>query len=130
MKKDVTLEKKKSEKVDVYNDHLMVTLQLRQPPLDPRDESVWTKSEEEKKELKKFRKLKFDLGNWGAPKKIIPIPGKLIVQVRGFKKTTYSHNCIQSSIPSILNKYKENGDIIKYSWNGKTYAPDVLPFWY
>lgn len=135
------------EPVDIYNDAEMVALGLRLPAYPGRDESVWSKTAKEKALLKKMKHsctTKLDRG-WGASPKSIPIPGKLIVRIKPsdkfimvtkegkiLKKTTYFHECIQSDIPRILSKYveKNNSIVINYSWNGKTYNPKEVPFWY
>ena len=142
---------KEIEPVDVHNDAEMVALGLRNPIYPGRDQSVWSKTDKEKDFLKKMKhSCTSDLDRgWGAPIKSIPIPGKLIVRIkpsdnftvvakdgRVMKKTTYSHKCIQSDIPRILSKYAESDGkvsysiVINYSWNGKTYNPKEIPFWY
>lgn len=137
--------------VDVYNDAEMVALGLRLPKYPGRDKSIWSKTAKEKALLKKMKRsctTKLNRG-WGAPPKSIPIPGKLIVRIKPsdkftmvtkegkvLKKTTYSHECIQSDIPRILSRYVEGNNnafhsiVINYSWNGKTYNPKEVPFWY
>ena len=94
---------------------------------------------------KRYRRFPAPSYHWPAPAKSIPIPGTLVVYVKGgnfttgkmnpktnkpIPKNTLSHKCIQSDIPFLLSKYKtEKSQVTKYSWNGKTYAPDCLPFW-
>lgn len=139
--------------VDVHNDALMVQLGIRNPMVEPRDSEVWSKNKNEKKQAKWARrqlKHAFDHCTWPAPFKQIDIPGKLIVQIKKtskfskvqpngvkFYKTTFSHECNQSDIPEILYKYmirgknKQDVTLVKwYKWNGKTYSPGELPFWY
>lgn len=153
MKKKIEKIEKDDLKVDVYNDAEMVGLGIRPRPLEPRDPKVWTKSYTDKKNARLVRnhlKHAFDYINWAAPAKSIPIPGTLIVTIKGHKnfseklkngktfyKTTFSHKCIQSDIPNILNKYiirqndkPANNLIVKYKWNGKEYTYGQLPFWY
>ena len=142
---------KENEPDYVHNDAEMVALGLRNPIYPGRDQSVWSKTDKEKAFLKKMKhSCTSDLDRgWGAPIKSIPIPGKLIVRIkpsdnftvvakdgRMMKKTTYSQKCIQSDIPRILSKYAESdgkvsySKVINYSWNGKTYNPKEIPFWY
>jgi hypothetical protein len=140
--------KKKEEPVDVHDDALMVSLGLRCRPLEPRDPKVWTKSYSEKQDAKLVRhmlKNAFKHLNWPAPPKRIPVPGKLIITIKKdnrftemrhektFYKTIFVHNCWQHDIADILTKYvnrKGKSLVVKYNWNGKTYPPDQLPFWF
>lgn len=123
--------------VDVHNDSLMVSLGIRLPNVEPRDMSVWTKTAKEKKEVRKMRnKHKNDYITGGIKEpKSIPVVAKLIVQIYGKigNKTTFSYTCTQSNIPNILSKFVDDSgkSIIRYyKWNGKTYKPGTLPFWY
>lgn len=127
------------------DDAFLVAEHLRQPSVQPRDERVWVKTDKERRLWRKHRRFPAPAYNWPAPAKSIPIPGTLIVYVRGgnfttgklnpktkkpIPKTTFSHKCMQSDIAFILGKYKtDKSQVIKYSWNGKTYDPDNLPFW-
>lgn len=122
--------------VDVHNDALMVELGIRQPNVEPKDISCWTKSDREKKILKKLRKrFKHSLktGSYHTSR-IIPVYGKLIIQIKpksGYK-TVYSTQCGQSDIPRILSNYvdsKGESVVIKYRWNNKWYNYGTLPFW-
>lgn len=137
--------KKKFEKneedlrVDVSNDAEMVALGIRPKNLEPRDPSIWTKSSIDKKNAKlvrQYTKHYFEGTRWAAPQRSIPIPGKLIVQLKrnkAFKHTTYSYKCMQHDIPRILGHYRvgKNESLINwYKWNGKTYNHAELPFWY
>lgn len=139
--------------IDVSNDDLMVSLGIRNPKIQPRDPSVWTKTKSEKKSAKWARrqlKHAFDHCNWSAPHRSVDIPGKLIIRIKKtskfsgvmsngvkFYKTTFSHDCKLSDISSVLSKYmirgkdKQNVTLVQwYKWNGKTYYPGELPFWY
>lgn len=154
MKKIVSKQKEEDLKVDVTNDAEMVALGIRLPNLTPRDQSIWTKTDKEKALLKKAKHSyhgEFS-SKWGFTKKPIPVYAKLIVTIKPSKsfmikdsetgknlyKTTFSHKCGQSDIPAILSKYVEEDRklkvayplVVKYSWNGKTYGPKELPFWY
>lgn len=145
--------------VDVHNDAEMVAIGIRVPLATPIDESVWTKTDAEKKELAKKRavlKHYFDhtKGVSTARKWSIPLRDKLIITIRNhpkFKKikknkkgeivtnykTTFSHVCGQSEIKDVLKMFdvydkqtKSKVSLVeKYYWNGKEYAPDVLPAW-
>ncbi len=147
MKKEI---ERKTDWVNVRDDALMVSLGFRQPPLQPRDPSVWTKTETEKKKLMNLKhrlKGKF-CANWGYVSPEIPVYGKLIVYIkkdpkyttvdpktnRKVYKTTFSYKCGQSKIPSILSAFSNKKDlnntlVTKYYWNGRTYSPTELPYW-
>lgn len=129
---------------DLNDDTFMVAENLRQPSVQPRDKGVWTKTDKERKLWRKARRFPAPNYNWASPMKSINIPGTLIVYVNGnlttgridpkthkpITKTTFSHKCIQSDIAFLLGKYKtDKSQVLKYSWNGKTYSPDCLPFW-
>lgn len=137
--------KKKIEKneedlrVNVYDDAEMVALGIRPRNLEPRDPAIWTKNSIEKKNAKLVRqhlKHYFEGTRWAAPRRSIPIPGKLIVQLKrnnAYKHTTYSFECMQHDIPRIIGHYKvgKNESLVSwYKWNGKTYNHNELPFWY
>lgn len=121
--------KKDSGWIDVHDDDVMRAMGFFRPyNQTPRDESVWTKTPEERKRLKKYKRRQEDMHFHSVPEKFIKVPGKLIIQLVKNKKypnTTYSHKCWQSDVPFILAKY---ADIVrKYIWNGKTYSPNQLP---
>lgn len=97
-----------------------------------RDPQVWTKTEEEKKLLKIYRKaFKNVFGNWAPKKKKRTFPGKLIVQVKGMPKSTYSHKCNNIDVPEIINDYKniKNVTIIKCFWNDQEIDPQNIQIW-
>lgn len=126
MKKE---EKKREEdgRVDVTNDAEMVALGIRNPSITPRDSSVWTKTEKERRALKKWRHFKTPDSRWAPHKKTSGFMGRLIVNVSGLDKTTYSHNCSETDVPYLLNKYKsERSSIVKAFWNGKEIDPERL----
>lgn len=112
--------------IDVTNDELMVREGIRNPNLVPRDQTLWSKTPEERKKLKKFRRLYKMHSCWSGPEKVIDVPGKLIIYLKNPKtsKTTLSYKCIQSDIPFLL----ANKEVLKYSWNGRTYYKG-LPVW-
>lgn len=69
-------------------------------------------------------------GYWAGPIKHIPFYNKLIVYTTSSEKTTYSHTCGQSDIPRILEMHERTSEVLKYSWNGKTYNKATLPTYY
>ncbi len=129
--------------INVHDDNVMREMGLFRPfNQAPRDESVWTKTPNERRLLKevKYANRGKDMHFRAAPSKFIKIRGKLIIQLRKNKvypKTTYSTECWQSDISDILSKYIianhklkiSESAVAKYSWNGKTYYPGELPFW-
>lgn len=117
-------EKNLKTPVDVNNDAEMVELGIRVPKWNP---IVFT--QEDKYLVKKERVIhKRDIdGGWSGPIKAIPFYSKLIVYTTGVDKTTYSHKCGQSDIPRILNAHSKIHEVLKYSWNGKTYSKTTLP---
>lgn len=131
-----------SDFVDVHNDALMVALGIRHDILDPRDENVWVKTPNEKRILKNAKhSSREDDDHFSViPNQFIPVWGKLVIYLKKnnkYPKTTYSTECWQNDIASILSKYQaynkktesSSSVILKYSWNGKTYKLGTLPFW-
>lgn len=124
MKKE---EKKEEKKVDITNDAEMVMLGIRPQLLTPRDPYVWTKTEKERKAWKKQRRFPAPNTQWAPPTKSSRFTGRLIVQVQGMDKTTYSHNCPESDLSYILSKYKnERCSIVRAFWNGKEIDPERI----
>lgn len=127
--------------VDVHNDALMVELGIRPAMLSPRDKTVWTKTPNERRLLKSLRRSgKGRIHFHSVPEKSIPVRTKLVIQLvknDKFPKTTYSTECWQHEIKNILLQYykrnKKTGVneclVSKYTYNGKTYAPNERPFW-
>lgn len=124
-------------KENIITDDLMVKLGMRQPHVVPRDKEVWTKTQREKKMLKRY-KSKERIHFHTIPIKSIPVWSKLIIYLKKNKeypKTTYSIKCWQHEISNILSNYcqvkkgKVENLVSKYSYNGKTYAPNERPFW-
>ena len=127
--------------VDVHDDALMVELGIHPSPVTPRDPSVWSKSKQEKKILRTLRcahKGKMHLGT--SPRKVIPVRAKLIVQLKKnklFPHTTYSTICRMHQIGDVRDFFhqwdRQNRTMVsvvaKYTFNGKTYAPNERPFW-
>nr|DAT77796.1 MAG TPA: hypothetical protein [Caudoviricetes sp.] len=127
--------------VDVHDDALMIELGIRPAALTPRDKSVWTKTPYEQRLLKSLRRSSRERIHFHTvPEKSIPVRAKLIIQLKKndkFPKTTYSTECWQHEIRSILlNYYQRNKKtgineclVSKYTYNGKTYGPNEKPFW-
>ena len=125
----------------MHNDTLMVELGIRPAMLSPRDKTVWTKTPNERRLLKSLRRSgKGRIHFHSVPEKSIPVRTKLIIQLvknDKFPKTTYSTECWQHEIKNILLQYykrnKKTGVneclVSKYTYNGKTYAPNERPFW-
>lgn len=121
---------KKSIWIDIHNDDLLVKLGIRQPVAEPRNPSVWTKTKSEKKALSKVRRKQHMFGGV-APFKVIPVQDKLIIYLKKnkvFPNTVYSTICYQHQIPNVLKMYGTL--VVKYYFNGKTYKPEELPYWY
>lgn len=124
MKKE---EKKEEKKVDITNDAEMVMLGIRPRPVTPRDPSIWTKTEKERKAWRKQRCFPAPDSRWAPPAKPSRFIGRLIVHVQGMDKTTYSHNCPESDLSYILGKYKnEHCSIVRAFWNGKEIDPERI----
>lgn len=142
MKKETKndLNQKDKDWVDVHDDELMIELGIRPPHLVLED--IRTKTPNEKKLLSSYRKIhKGRMSQSVSPKRCIPVKAKLIIQLNSnniFPKSTYSTECWMHEIGSKLLRYynwnsKEERNeclINKYMYNGKTYRPDELPFWY
>lgn len=108
------------EVIDVYNDEQMRNAGFLRPVMQqPRDPYVWTKTNRDRKLLKKYKVKMVDGHFHTVPEKISSVPGRLTVQLvsnKVFPKNTYSHYCTESDIAFILKKYKNY--IKKASWNG------------
>lgn len=120
-------EEKKVEPVDVNNDAQMVALGIRPPHVKPRNPSVWTKTEKERKAWRKQRHFPAPDTSWAAPIRPSRFIGRLIVHVKGSDKTTYRHDCPETDLAYLLGKYKnEHCTIVKAFWNGKQIDPERL----
>lgn len=121
------MKKVEVEPIDVNNDAMMIAAGLRQPSVKPRDPSVWSKTDKERKLWKRYRRFPIPEGNWPAPIKSSRFVGVLIVNVKGMDKTTFSHKCSDVSMPDILSRYKsETCTIVRAFWNGKEINPESL----
>lgn len=127
--------------VDVHNDALMIELGIRLATRTPRDKSVWSKTPYERRLLKTLRRSSKERIHFHSiPEKSIPVRAKLIIYLKSndkFPKTTYSTECWQHEIRSILSGYYQKAKktglaeslVVKYVYNGKTYGPNEKPFW-
>lgn len=127
--------------IDIHDEELMIAFGIHPQMLASKDSSVWTKTEQERKLLKKYRsehKGKMHIGT--PPKREIPVKAKMIVQLKKnkkFKHTTYSKVCYMDQIDDVLSSFYELDNrtklpvnvVLKYSFNGKTYKPNERPFW-
>ena len=124
---------------NVHDDELMVSLGIRQPPyVEPQ---IIKKTNDEKRQLKKLRCKHKEKMHFSIPRKRnIPVRDKLIIWLtknNHFENTTYSKKCYQHEIPQILGFFhalsKKGNDmnlISKYYFNGHTYKPNELPFYF
>lgn len=138
--KSKAIQKEEDRWIDVHNDDVMREMGLWRPyNQSPRDKSVWTKTPNERRILRtvKYRNRGEDGHFHDCPPKRATVRAKLIVQLKKnkqFSKTTYSYECPNTCIRDILSKFiiNENGSsvsvVAKYSYNGKTYAPNQLPY--
>lgn len=127
------------EFTNVHDDGLMVSLGIRQPPFV--DVKYEKRSNDEKRQLRKLRCRHKQKMHFSIPKKrVIPVYDKLIIWLKKnnhFKDTTYSIKCYQHEIPQILNffhfiskKGNDQNTVLKYYFNGRTYRPNELPFYF
>lgn len=126
--------------IDVHNDDVMREMGLWRPYNQaPRDPSVWTKTPNERRQLQaiKHRNRNEDGHFHDCPPKRTTVCARMIVQLKRndkFGKTTYSFECLNTHIRDILSNFvvNENGVAVsvvaKYSYNGRTYAPNQLPY--
>lgn len=147
MKKENTKNPKKGNPVeedhwiDVHDDDVVRAYGIWRPYNQAmRDPSVWTKTPNERRLLKRLRKsFKGRIHFHTIPKKHIRLYDKLIINLyknKKFNKTTYSTKCWQHEIPEVLARYRvedpktgfSTSVVRKYIWNGKAYNPDDLPF--
>lgn len=128
--------------IDVHDDNVMREMGFFRPfDQAPRDKSVWSKTPYERKLLNYYRhSVKEDMHLHSIPRKHIPVRAKLIIQLKknkDFPFTTYSTKCWMHEIGDILSMYYARNNktgytesvVSKYTFNGRTYAPDERPFW-
>lgn len=141
--KNKAIQQEEDRWVDVHNDDVMREMGFMKPfNQAPRDESVWRKTPNERRILRNVKHVgkNEDMHFHSTPHKHIPVRAKLIIQLkknRKYPNTTYSTECWMSDIPDILSKYQvinpktkyAESAVARYSFNGKTYAPNERPFW-
>lgn len=107
--------------IDIHNEDLMRKAGLRFSKLkEPRDESVWTKTNKEREAIRKAKsRCKYKDGHFHTiPIKQSYLYDKLIITLKKSKKNVkqvISTKCWEHEIPYILSKYN---NVLKYSWNG------------
>lgn len=144
MKKDFSKKSNPVEEnrwINVHDDDIIKEMGFNRPELQAtRDKSVWTKTSQERRLLRRYAKWGKDGYFHSSPFKMIPVKSRLIVYLtknNGFEKSTHSIVCWQHDIPAIISrfcKYDPKTEsyinvVRKYSWNGKTYDPSEIPFW-
>lgn len=138
------MKKENSEKsiwIDIHNDNTMREMGLiRTFERVPRDKDVWQKTPREKRILKSVKHGKnTDMHFHTIPYRHLPIYLKLTIYLKKndkYPKTTYSTMCWIGEIPEVLSRYqisnsktkKVESAILKYSFNGKTYKANELPW--
>lgn len=106
--------------------------------VEPRDPSAWSKTAEERRQLRRFKHLyKGEFRCSSSPAKHSILRDKLIIYLKKnkkFPKTTYSTTCWSDEIDLILGNFVETKDaqtvhlVSKYVFNGKTYKFGEKPF--
>lgn len=119
------MKKKKEEDrwIDVHDDEVMRQFGLIRPMLQsPRDESVWTKTPNERRILNTVKHTcKDDMHFRSVPTKRGTVRAKLIVQIKPnkqFYKSTYSFDCLDTEISEIVSRF--DNAVVRYAFNGQT----------
>ena len=140
--KNKATQKEESRWINVHDDDVMRKMGFNRPFIQtPRDKSVWQKTPNEHRLLKnvKHTAKKEDMHFHHIPSKRAIVCAKLIVQLMPnniFPKSTYSQECLNTHISDILGKFQTTNPktgyckslVAKYSYNGRTYAPNELPY--
>lgn len=127
--------------IDVHDDAVMREMGFSRFDRTPRDKSVWSKTPNERRLLKAVRHSwkGLDMHFHSVPPKRVTISAKLIVQLKKnnvFPKSTYSTECLNTHIGDVLGKFRvtdpktgySESVVAKYSYNGRTYAPNEVPY--
>lgn len=109
------------EPVDLSNDQECIALGLRNPVVPPRIESLWRKTDKERKQLKKLkRSVQTSPYGWAPPTKESKYSDTLIIHVRNFPKTTYVFKqCPNMSVINRINSFGI-GNIVKVYYGGRS----------
>ena len=112
-------QRKEVPPVNCANDEECVFLGIRTPKVSPRVESLWRKTDKEKKLIKKFkRQVDSTRYQWAPPMKQSTYVGMLIVHVKNYPKSTYTvRKCPNLSVPFVVGRFGDN--VIKAYFNGK-----------
>jgi len=99
--------KEEAKKIySIVTDEEMVEMGMRPKNLEPRDQSLWSKTSKEREAWHKVRNVPAPEVSSRKVSSYDPFTVKLIVHTIGMEKTTFSHICKKSQVPFILNKYK------------------------
>lgn len=129
-------QKEESRWIDIHNDKVVNEMGLMRPlSQEPRDNSVWSKTPNERRILKnvKYQGSRSNMHFGTVPTKRSTVVAKLIIYLKPnktFPKSTYSFSCTDTSVNSILSKFvvtnpksKQFESVInKYSYNGRIYS--------
>lgn len=140
--KNKAIQDKDSRWINVHDDAVMREMGFSRFDRVPRDESVWTKTPKERQLLKKMKHTYKDMNPHfhSIPPKRATFRAKLIIQLKPnniFPKSTYSQECLNTHISDVLEKFEiidsvtrwPESIVAKYSYNGRTYAPNELPYY-
>lgn len=128
--------------IDVHNDNVMREMGFMRPfNQTPRDKSVWQKTPNERRLLRnvKHSVRNRDMHFHTAPAKRATVRTKLIIHLKSnkvFPKSTYSQECLNTHISDALGRFQvtnpKTGNsksiVAKYSYNGRTYALNEIPY--
>jgi hypothetical protein len=109
------------EPVDLSNDQECIDLGLRNPLVQKRTESLWRKTDKERKQLKKLkRSVPTSPYGWAPPTKESDYSDTLIIQVQNFPKTTYVFK--QCPNTCVINRIDSFGirNIVKVYYGGRS----------
>lgn len=122
-------QKEENRWINIHDDGVVIEMGLnRYSALTSRDESVWSRTVQERKKLNKHKGIDHGgTGHFHSKPNVSRFRSKLIIQLRSnkvFPKSTISTTCWEHDIPYILSKYQDKkGSCVKsYSWNGYTYS--------
>lgn len=140
--KNKAVQKEENRWIDVHDDDVMRAMGFMRPfNQTPRDPRVWQKTPNDRRLLRNIKHTvkKEDLHFHSVPPKRATVYAKLIIQLKPnkiFPKSTYSQKCLNTHIGDILRKFQVTNSktgysesiVAKYSYNGKTYAPNEIPY--